>query len=443
MFGTNDANAESDSSRKGTGSNRTGVARRTFMAGVGTATGLGVLGRSSSAKGGEIFRESDATYYVYRAEEEYLVASSPTGNIEFDVPADGNAERAFQYAFDEVPDRGGTVVASADTFQFGEPATLGDGTTLTGFGGTRFVASEVGSRDSSLLTDSQENPLAVGHDLIRMRGDDVAVTGIEFDAAGTQLDNQAIQADECNGVLIANNRTTNGFQIAISFTRCENAVVRGNEVRNPNWYGITSRGAPAGSEIDLRQSSNVVVAENRVSGVKFNNIATYNVGNFSVFGNLVSDGGHSLIACSPAQQGAIIGNVCRDLDTFLPDPGGEAGIEIEYKETHLTDEVAGTADETSFDITVTGNHVENCAVGFLARTVPADPENEAARRTKRPYSFTVTGNAINDCQEAGVRVRSGEDAVIATNTLRNNGTAIDVDDEFTENIERGLNVTRG
>ena len=416
--------------------------RRTFMTGVGATTGLGILAGPSNAKETRMAYSSDAVYYVYRADERYLVASSPTGNNEFDVQADGNAEQAFQYAFDEVPDRGGTVVASADTFQFGRPATLGDGTTLTGLRGTRFVASEVDTRDSSLLTDSQDNPLSVGHDLIRMRGDNVAVTNIEFDAAGTQLDNQAIQANECNGVLIANNRTTNGFQMGISFTECENVVVRGNEVLAPNWYGITSRGAPAGSDIDLKRSSNVIVAENHVSGMKFNNIATYNVSNFSVVGNLVYDGGHSLIACSPAQQGTIIGNVCRDLDIFLPDPGGEAGIEIEYKETHLTDEVAGTAEETSFDITVTGNHIETCAVGFLARTVPADTENEEARRTKRPYSFSVTGNAINDCEEAGVRVRSGEASVIATNTLRDNGTQIDTDEEFVENIEQGLNVTR-
>ena len=211
---------------------------------------------------------------------------------------------------------------------------------------------------------------------------------------------------------------------------------------NPNWYGITSRGAPAGSEIDLKKSSNALVAENRVSGVKFNNIATYNVGNFSIVGNLVSDGGHSLIACSPAQQGATIGNVCRDLDPFLPDSGGEAGIEIEYKQTHLTEEVAGTAEATSFDITVTDNHVETYAVGFLARTVLANPENEEGRQAKRPYSFTVTGNAINECDDAGIRVRSGEAAVIATNTLRDDGTAIDIDD-VSENIEQGLNVTRG
>lgn len=170
-------------------------------------------------------------------------------------------------------------------------------------------------------------------------------------------------------MLIANNRTVNGFQFGIFFTRCENAVVRGNEVLNPNWYEITSRGVPTGSEIDLEKSRKVMISGNRVSGMKFNNIATYNVSNFTVVGNVVSDGGHRLIACSPAQQGAIIANVCRDLHEFLPDPGGEAGIEIEYKETHLTDEVAGTADKTSFDIAVTGNHVENCGVGFLARTV--------------------------------------------------------------------------
>lgn len=267
-----------------------------------------------------------------------------------------------------------------------------------------------------------------------MRGDDVAVTGIEFDAAGTQLDNNAIQADRCDGVFIAGNRTVNGFQMGISFTRCRNVVIRGNEVLDPNWYGITSRGAPANGEFDLRPSSDVVIAHNRVADVKFNNVATYRVSHFTVVGNLASRGGHSLIACSPAQQGTIVGNVCRDLDSFLPDPGGEAGLEIEYKETH--------APERSFDVTVSGNQVENCPVGFIARTVPAEAENTAARTEKRPYSFSVTGNSIDCCDQAGVRIRSGDSAVVATNTLRANGVAIDVDEEYTEGLEVGLNAVR-
>lgn len=410
------------------------------LAGLGTITGRGA-GRSRGMQPG-----SNATFLVSKRNGNHVVASNVTGGIEFDEPADGNAEEAFQYAFDNLPDSGGTVVASADTFEFGGPATLGGGTLLTGLGGTRFVASETGSRDDPLPSDEQENPLPTGHDVIRLRGDNVAVTNVEFDGAGTQLDSQAVQADECDGVLIANNRTHNGFQMALSFSGCENVVVRGNEVVGPNWYGITSRSAPEGGDRDLKRSTNVIVAENRVSDMKFNNIATYNVSNFTVYGNVVSAGGHSLIACSPAQQGAIVGNVCRDLDRFGGDPGGEAGLEIEYKETHITEEVAGTDEETSFDVTVSGNQVDNCEVGFIARTVPADLDDEdavvEARQSKRPYSFTVTGNSFNDCEDAGIRIRSGEAGVVATNTLRNNGTHIDVADEFTDNIQRGLNVTR-
>lgn len=416
------------------------------MTGVGVLAGLGTITGQGAGKSGGMQPRLNATYLVSKRDDNYVVASSVTDGIEFDERADQNAEEAFQYAFDNLPDSGGTVIASADTFEFGGPATLGDGTLLTGRSGTRFVASETGSRDDPLPSDEQENPLPTGHDVIRARGDNVAVTNIEFDGAGTQLDSQAIQADECNGVLLANNRTRNGFQMALSFTGCENVVVRGNDVVGPNWYGITSRGAPEGGELDLKQSTNVIVAENRVSDMKFNNIATYNVSNFTVYGNVVSEGGHSLIACSPAQQGAIIGNVCRDLDRFGGDPGGEAGLEIEYKETHITEEVAGTPEETSFDITVSGNQVDNCEVGFIARTVPADLDDEEAvkeaRQNKRPYSFTVTGNSFNDCEDAGIRVRSGEAGVIATNTLRNNGTHFDIDDEFTDNIEQGLNVTR-
>ncbi len=185
----------------------------------------------------------------------------------------------------------------------------------------------------------------------------------------------------------------------------------------------------------------MVAAENRVSGMKFDNIATYNVGNFAIVGNVVFDGGHSLIACSPAQHGTIVGNVCRDLDVFGGDPGGEAGIEIEYKATHLRDAVAGTPEETSFDITVSGNHVENCQVGFISRTVPATEGDEDARRAKQPYGFSVTGNAINGC-ETGVLVRSGDSGVVATNTLRDNSRQIEAAEAFTDGLRRGLNATR-
>ncbi|TKX40958.1 MULTISPECIES: right-handed parallel beta-helix repeat-containing protein [unclassified Halorubrum] len=423
------------------------TSRRSFVGGVGAATGLGsVFERVASHRGdsgGDGPRNggpnpSGATYHVYRSNGKYRVASGGKGGVEFTVVADGNAEQAFQYAFDQVPADGGTVVADADEFRFGGPAVLGDGTLLTGSGGTRFVASATGSR-----VGFTERELDVGHDLIRVRGDDAAVTGIEFDADDTRLDNHAVQAEDCDGLLIADNRTVNGFQMALSFAGCENVVVRGNEVIDPNWYGITSRGAR--DDLDLQRSTDVLVQGNRVADVTFNNIAPYNVSNFGVVGNLCYRGGHSLIACSPSQQGTIVGNVCRDLELepIAADPGGEAGLEIEYKETHLSDAVAGTDDETSLDVTVANNHVENCGVGFISRTVPVDEADEPEyRQTKRPYSFTVTGNAINGC-DTGILIRSGAGGVVATNALRANDAQIDIrDSPFAENVQTELNVTR-
>lgn len=380
---------------------------------------------------------SGAIRFVFKRNGNHVVASSVTGGVEYNERAAGNAEEAFQYAFDSFPERGGTVIASSDEFRFGGPATMGDGTVLTGTGATRFVASATGSR-----VGFTERELLEGHDLVRVRGDDTAVTNIEFDAAETRLDNHAIQAEGVDGLLLANNRTINGFQMAISYVDCRNVVIRGNEVYDPNWYGITSRGAR--DDLDLRKSSDVLIAGNRVADVTFNNIAPYNSSNFSVVGNLCYRGGHSLIACSPSQQGTIVGNVCRDLELepIAADPGGEAGLEIEYKETHILDEVADTEDETSLDITIANNHVENCGVGFICRTVPADEaDSETYRQEKAPYSFSVTGNAINGC-DTGILIRSGSDGVVATNTLRNNDTQIEIDEEFTENIQENLNVTR-
>ncbi|KAA9399152.1 right-handed parallel beta-helix repeat-containing protein [Haloarcula sp. CBA1130] len=427
--------------------------RRSVLSSIGAAAGIGLCSGTGQAQASTRLTGTGAVYFVTTGagqsngsangngnRTKYLVLDGGRGSVAFSTG--GTADEAFQYAFDTMPDSGGTVIASADTFRFGGPATMGDNTTLTGQQGTRFVASQTGTDEDPAPSASQSNPLPAGHDLIRVRGDNAAVTDIEFDANGTQLNNQAIQADQCDGVYVARNRTVNGFQMALSFTRCTGVTVEHNEVVNPNWYGITSRAAPTGSGRDLRQSNDVVIAGNRVVGVKFNNIAPYNVSNFAVIGNVAVDGGHSLIACSPAQRGTIVGNVCRDLTEFAPDPGGEAGIEIEYKETHLREEVAGTPKARSADITVSGNQVDNCPVGVLARTVPADADDTDVRAEKRPYSFTITGNTVSNASAAGIRLRSGDAGVVATNTVRNAETAIDIDEEFTASIEQGLNVTR-
>ncbi|WP_339103703.1 right-handed parallel beta-helix repeat-containing protein [Haloterrigena salinisoli] len=430
--------------------------RRTFLGGLGATAGIGALTGRGEARGRADGALSSASYYVVRSdgrgpkgrskdcsgwwnrgsgrgrdggnESRYHVLEAASGRVAFTT--DGTADEAFQYAFDELSS-GGTVVASGDEFRFGGPATLGDGTALVGQQSTRFVVAG----EDPAATDEPS-----GHDLIRARGDDVTIANITFDANGTRLDNHAIQADDCDGLLVANNRTVDGFQMAISFSRCANVQVVGNEVLDPNWYGITARAAD--DELDLRRSENVVVARNYVAGVTYNNIATYNVSNFTVYGNVAEDGGHSLIACSPAQQGAIIGNVCRDLEEYAPDPGGEAGIEIEYKETHVREEIAGTPLARSYDITISGNQVDNCPVGVLARTVPADSDDEAARETERPYSFTVTGNTISDAADAGIRIRSGEAGVVATNTVRNSQSPIEIDENYAVEIQQGLNATR-
>lgn len=383
------------------------ASRRLFMGGLGAA-GLGTLsGRTRGQQEQFSLPSGKDTYYVFRRDGKYHVFSDAAEDVVFSVEANANAEQAFQYACNQLLGDGGTVVASNQPFRFGGPVTLVSDTTLLGSPGTEFLASGA-------------------HDIVG--AEDVAnvtVANITFDAKGNRTDNHAIQIDESSNVLIEGNRTRNGFQMALSFSGCTGVIVRGNEVIDANWYGITSRGARP--EVDKKISRNVTVLYNRVETITYNNIALYRVRNFNCIGNVVADGGHSLIACSPAQQGTIVGNVCRNLEPFRPDPGGEAGLEIEYKRPH--------GPERSFDITVTGNQVENCQVGFIARVVDGD------RNADRPYSFTLTGNSFNDC-DVGIRLRSADAAVVATNTLRNNSTHFDVQTATTSNVKRGLNSTR-
>jgi parallel beta-helix repeat protein len=87
--------------------------------------------------------------------------------------------------------------------------------------------------------------------------------------------------------------------------------------------------------------------------------------------------------------------------------------------------------------------VNNCPVGIISRTVAGpNQEPETARQERAPYSFTITGNTVSNCSDAGIRIRSGEDGVVATNTVRNNGTNMDIVEEFTSGLEEGMNATR-
>lgn len=80
-------------------------------------------------------------------------------------------------------------------------------------------------------------------------------------------------------------------------------------------------------------------------------------------------------------------------------------------------------------------------VTVMLRTV-----SEPLRTRTWPFvrlSHSLTGNAIDDREATGVRTRSGASGVVATNTVRTAGTAIDVDGASIEDTQRDLNVVSG
>ncbi len=116
--------------------------------------------------------------------------------------------------------------------------------------------------------------------------------------------------------------------MALSFTRCTGVTVEHNEVDNPKYGsqpGRTDRQRPRPPAVH-----DVVIAGNRVVGVKSNTSrrTTSRTSPSSVTSPSMAATAHRR---SQAQRGTIVGNVCQDLTEFAPDPGGEAGIEIEYR----------------------------------------------------------------------------------------------------------------
>ena len=100
---------------------------------------------------------------------------------------------------------------------------------------------------------------------------------------------------------------------------------------------------------------------------------------FNIIGNRVLGSGHSAIGVSMAENGVVAYNYVYDVLIT-----GEAGIEVEYKDSH------GSEDIASNGVKVVCNYVYNCNYGILVT------ERGDSATSYAPYNILIDGNTIKD-----------------------------------------------
>lgn len=347
----------------------------------------------------------ETTFIIRPSGSDYLVIDE-TGST---VTTETTGDAAIQYAYNNLPADGGVIHLSEGTFDITSPVSAVSDSTL------------IGER-SSVLTVSGDitafNSSSVSN--VQMRG-------FTLDDDQTNDSESGIQFNNSTNITISNIKTLGHFNAIIS-RGCDGFYVRNCRMVDFLSYGV---GTQVPDETDLNTT------DLEVSGCEFlcstdslNAVAAYRVDEFRIVDNYAESGFHSHYACSPAENGTITGNV--SLDSNIngqsgPDAGGEAGIELEFKDSH--------GSETTHDVTVTGNTVRNAEVGILTRVVGGDDTTDA------PYALNIGSNTIHNC-DTGAKLMEGDDINLHDNTFRNNTTEIDIQANTT-NTERLNNTIVG
>jgi hypothetical protein len=146
----------------------------------------------------------------------------------------------------------------------------------------------------------------------------------------------------------------------------------------------------------------------------FNALAIYASSNDFRVSGCFAKSRHSSIACSPAHNGVISGNVVVAGWSEPDFPSVEAGIEIEWKNNHQ-----GT--ETSHDITVSNNIIYGVGTSSDRGILVTDRENGAGTVTTRLSNIVLSGNVVRGIKGASSRavfMDYCDHSTISGNTIR-------------------------
>jgi len=344
-------------------------------------------------------------YLIYEESGKYKLLNEK-GRVELVESNKNKADKVIQYAYDNLQDKG-KITIQPGSYTVDNSIEPSSDTLLEGYGAEILVKSE-----NFIDAENVSN---------------ITLKGFKLDGNSDE-DGYGINILNSEHIHIREIKTRNGFGQAVRIGGCRKSSVESCDIRDTEFYGVSTRGTGSNSEEADTIASDIRIVNNHIVNPHHNNIAAYFSEDITIANNFVKGGGHGLIAITPGRNVTISNNVVRKLDgpTAPLGEGGEGGIEISVK--HSRD------DFRTEDVTVTGNTVKDA--GDWGICVREDGSSDYT-----PKSITITGNAISGC-DSGIRLDECDSVAVTGNTLRNNSTHIAESDDASNtvienNVERG------
>lgn len=345
-----------------------------------------------------------------------------------------NAQNSLQYAVDNTSSyeriyiQDGTYNCSGAVTLSGEPAKI-------------YISGSKGAvlRDESGITQLFDISDGGGEQTVQ----DIVIDGITLDgqdSGGTIGLTQAIKMQNARNVWIKNCEIRNftSYGILASFGECKYIRFSGNEIWREN---PTNAEVVFGIYLNNYKHENISSWGNYIHDIGANGIQhSGGTENFTCYGNLMRNLGHSAITASPASRGIIANNVIEYENGSYTWDDEEAGIETEFK--HVSKSSGDDWSETSHHITVANNTIKcgnDLGYGILVHNRPPSNWTQGTNDIADPHHITIAGNNVYNAEKYNIYLAAGGRQIrLANNNTVSAGTSeLQVDSRVLNVIRNG------
>jgi hypothetical protein len=357
-----------------------------------------------------------------------------------DYVCDGTADEVtIQEAIDEFFDDGGTVLLASGTYIFAGDIVFNyhkSNIRFLGSGeGNTIISGDPGGSSGFIQLNT-----TTGQTLENLIFSDFSIdaTSITSSGAGNFISNGV--GGTIDGITIQRIKMSGVDEAGHKGVEFTDADVTHENIRIEDCH-ITSEGF-ASYGVLMKNASKVWVQDNYVEVVgqdAYNGISLYgDTEEFHVNNNHIESSGHSGIAISPAHYGEIIGNYVNAAATDETlsgiGVGVEAGIEIEWKESHdgasTSDKVVVSGNTVNAIVSPTGTNAQQHGILIINR--------DALTGNGPPSQIVLNGNTISNIANHGIYIHDGIGINVSGNIITSAGGYGILADGVTANPVTGL-----